>query len=131
MIAIGEITSASTALNEADDQLATAIVGIEQLLSTHIGTRVEVPCTGEKFARIAFGKQDGGWHLLVEQNGQWTVLSKASREVRACALAGGHVKRLVIDSADQIRNQVVSRRLAASAANELLALLNTSPGDKP
>lgn len=126
---IDDIAEAQDSLNSVDDQLSAAIRMLEHALHQRISVRIETECTGETFSRVAFGKLKGNWSFLVELGGEWHALTSCARDIRATALSGGHLKRLVLESADSIRNTVTGRRAATSAAQELLELLNTSPGD--
>lgn len=108
-------------LNVIDDQIGDAITMIEAGLRQHIATRISIDVTGETFTRLAFGKVNGAWRLILDEQ----PLNNASREQRARALAGGHVMHLIANAANIITAQVAGRKAATEAANAVLCLLDT------
>jgi hypothetical protein len=128
---LADLKASTTKLGVIDSQLVEAIQQIETALRTLTSTRLELACSEPLFDRVAFGKLGGVWGLQIERTGEWCELVKAPRDARAAALAGGHIKRLVLESAKQVRDQIEGRHAATAAARELLDLLTIDAPEKP
>ena len=121
--ALNEIAIEQARLDSIDDQLSVAIRSIETALRDRVKTHIEIEVQDAKFNRIAFGKINGAWCLIVTMSGTQHALTHVSREARAQALEGGHVRRLIDETAQMIRDQIAKREGATKAASELLAML--------
>lgn len=121
---LGQIAVVQRELDALDTQLGTAITAIEHALRARVNTRIEVAVTGERFIALAFGKHSGAWQFLVAYDNDFHPLAGAARDVRARALAGGHIERLITGAAEQIRTQLDGRKAATEAANAVLHILN-------
>jgi hypothetical protein len=123
---LDEIDAEQAKLDSIDEQLRLAIEAINATLRDRLHTRVEIPCEGAKFSKIAFCKLYKVWVIGVEIGGDWQSLGHASREVRAEALAGDHVRRLVAAASADLRAVRSSRDPAIKAAADLLAQLGAA-----
>lgn len=117
-------------LNAIDDQLSQVLKAVESQLAERVSIRIEIACESASFTKIAYGKISAGWCLQVERGGVWHALLQASRECRAEAIAGGHVRALLEDSVEQVRRQTSNRATATKAAAELMTMLGANRGDQ-
>lgn len=121
------IDEAQRELDEVDDQLAVAIETVEQALHDRVSSRISIDITDDpQVTCLSFGKLSGNWRLIAGLGEKETPLVSASREVRARVLAGGHLERLIRETADTLRTQTLSRKAATEAANRALHLLKGS-----
>jgi len=118
-----DIAEAQGKLDAIDTQLCATIRIVETELASRISTRITVKIAGERVTAIGFGKLQGAWCLFVEYD--------APRDVRAQAFAGGHVRRLITESATLIRGHIAQRDAAIKEANDLLTQMGALEGLQP
>lgn len=126
---LDEILSEQQKLDAIDTQLSAAIEAIEHALRERLKIRVDVATPTATFASLGFGKHNSKWCLTVESEGYRSPLLSAPRAMRAEALEGGHLRRIVTIAADVIRTTVESRSVATKEAAELLTLLGAQQGE--
>ena len=126
-----DIAEAQGKLDAIDTQLCATIRIVETELASRISTRITVKIAGERVTAIGFGKLQGAWCLFVEYDAFENRLVDAPRDVRAQAFAGGHVRRLITESATLIRGHIAQRDAAIKEANDLLTQMGALEGLQP
>lgn len=127
MMDLEQIVNTQRRLDDADSALNDKIASLEQVLAQHISTRIEIAVDGERFDRVAFGRERGEVGFLVRYSaGQWQLLRSSSRDARSRAFAAGHISALLDAVPEQLRMQIQERTHAHAAADHLLAEFRTA-----
>jgi hypothetical protein len=116
---LDDIAKADEELLAIDSQLAVAIEAIDNVLRQRITVSIEIARDG--FGAIGFGKVNGKWCLFAIPAGVRIELLHCSRDVRAAAMSGGHVRHLIDTAAELLRARKTERVAAAANAAALLA----------
>lgn len=120
--AIARAGERSKRLEELDNKITSIIVDLEQRLRAVVSVRIDAEMVGG--GRLVFGKHNGSWAFIVEGRGaNKGLLTSASREVRSRVLTDGTMLRLITEAPAQLDEQIRQRRLALTAADDVVALL--------
>lgn len=127
--ALDQIVAVHGRLNDLDTQLSCAIRDVEVSIRTYVSTRIaiQVRLANGVDVTLAFGKHDGKWCLVLEDDVQRAPLLSAPRDVRADMFAGGHIARLISEAGAQVAQQIAEREVAVRAAHGLVAALGAAP----
>lgn len=115
---LAEAASESERLGQLDDELRGIIVNIELRLRAAVNTSLTVDIDAD--TSLSFCKHKGKWCFVIETDKSETPLVGASRDTRVSVFTGGHVERLVRESAQSVRDQIQDRGVAIESARNLM-----------
>lgn len=138
------IRTASSLLNQYDDELAAAIALVESTLcDLKLGVPTDSTYPGEDGAEhwLCFKKHNGTWRIMhaYTENGPETPLSSAARQVRAqvfVPIKGTSpnldpdetpIERLILDVADAVSGYAAERTFSLTYARRLVHAIEALP----
>lgn len=118
-MSLGEGKGLRAMIDDLDTQISTEIQAIEERLRQLYTVRIEVNAADD--VEIAWGKQAGYWQLLVrDPKSDFMPLLNAPRHVRARALTGSWIQKLVDEAGCVLTKECEQRRAALSLAREFI-----------
>lgn len=108
-------------LNALDDKLIELIGEIENALAERINVRIEIDFDADN--KLAFGKFDGRWCLLIKNARGEIPLRSAPRESRCCVVLENWPARLLADADRQLDEMITRREGALDIGRDLIKTL--------